>query len=82
MPEDVTIFGMKIKVDVSKVSHGKLTSLPENMISLKILILKNYGKTGFLMCISSYCIACITNKILKRSNCFHFWLMKIVFHLQ
>ena len=26
MPENVTIFGMKITVDVSKVSHGKLTS--------------------------------------------------------
>ena len=70
MPEDVTIFGMKIKVDVSKVSHGKLSSLPENMISLKILILKNYAKTGFLMCISSYCIACIYQQNTKEKQLF------------
>ena len=70
MSEDVTIFGMKIKVDVSKVSHGKLTSLPENMISLKILILKNYAKTGFLMCISSYCIACIYQRNTKEKQLF------------
>ena len=70
MPEDVTIFGMKIKVDVSKVSHGKLTSLPENMISLKILILKNYAKTGFLMCVSSYCIACIYQQNTKEKQLF------------
>ena len=70
MPEDVTIFGMKIKVDVSKVSHGKLTSLPENMISLMILILKNYGKTGFLMCISSCCIACIYQQNTKEKQLF------------
>ena len=70
MPENVTIFGMTIKVDVSKVSHGKLTSLPENMISLKTLILKNYGKTGFLMCISSYCIACIYQQNTKEKQLF------------
>ena len=70
IPENVTIFGMTIKVDVSKVSHGKLTSLPENMISLKTLILKNYGKTGFLMCISSYCIACIYQQNTKEKQLF------------
>ena len=64
MPESVTIFGMKINVDVSKVSHGKLISI--SLISLKTLILKNYGKTGFLMCISSYCIACIYQKNIKE----------------
>lgn len=61
---------MKIKVDVSKASHGKLTSLHENMISLKTLILKNYGKTGFLMCISSDCIACIYQQNTKEKQLF------------
>ena len=68
MPESVTIFGMKINVDVSKVSHGKLISI--SLISLKTLILKNYGKTGFLMCISSYCIACIYQQNTKEKQLF------------
>ena len=54
----VTIFGIKINLDVEKLSHRKLTKLPESQISLKTLILRNNGKTEFLMCISSYCAAC------------------------
>ena len=58
-PNSVTIFGIKINVDVDKLSHGKLAKLSESRISLKTLILRNNGKTGFLMWISSYCAACI-----------------------
>ena len=46
-------------IDVDKLSHRKLNELPKSRISLKTLILRNNGKTEFLMCISSYCAACI-----------------------
>ena len=55
----VSIFGIKINVDVDKLSHRKLTKLPESRISLKTTILRNNGKTEFLTWISSYCAACI-----------------------
>ena len=55
----VIIFGIKINIDVDKLSHRKLNELPKSRISLKTLILRNNGKTEFLMCISSYCAACI-----------------------
>ena len=55
----VTIFGIKINVDVDKLSHRKLTKLPESRISLETLILRKNGKTEFLMWISSYCADCI-----------------------
>ena len=41
----VTIFGIKINVDVDKLSHRKLTKLPESRISLETLILRKNGKT-------------------------------------
>lgn len=42
------------------VNQGELSNLIESRISLETLILRNHtGKTGFLMWISSYCIACI-----------------------
>ena len=59
IPNIVTIFGIKINVDVDKLSHRKLTKLLESRISLKTLILWNNGKTEFLMWISSYSVACI-----------------------
>ena len=55
----VTIFGININIDVDKLSHGKLAKLAESRISLKTLILRSNGKTGFLMWISRYCVACI-----------------------
>ena len=55
----VKIFGIKINIDVDKLSHRKLNELPKSRISLKTLILRNNGKTEFLMCISSYCAVCI-----------------------
>ena len=54
----VIIFGIKINIDIDKLSHRKLNELPKSRISLKTLILRNNGKTEFLMCISSYCAAC------------------------
>ena len=44
IPISATIFGIKINVDVNKLNHGKLA---ESRISLKTLILRNDGKTGF-----------------------------------
>ena len=38
IPNGVTIFGLKINVDVDKLSHRKSTELVESRISLKILI--------------------------------------------
>ena len=55
----VIIFGIKINIDVDKLSHRKLNELPKSRISLNTLILRNNGKTEFLMCISSYCAVCI-----------------------
>ena len=59
IPNSATIFGVKINVDVDKLSHGKLTKLAEGRISLKTSILRNNRKTGYLICISSYCVAFI-----------------------
>ena len=43
----VIIFGIKINIDVDKLSHRKLNELPKSRISLKTLILRNNGKTEF-----------------------------------
>ena len=60
MPDSVTIFSSEINVYVSEVSHGELNNLTESRISLETLILRNQiVKTGFLMWISSHCIAFI-----------------------
>ena len=60
LPDSVTIFGTGINVQVNEICHGELSNLTESRISLETLILRNHtGKTGFLMWISSYCIACI-----------------------
>ena len=60
LPDIATIFGTRINVHVNEVCHGELSNLNESRISLETLILRNHsGKTGFLMWISSYCIACI-----------------------
>ena len=45
IPYSVIIFGIKINVDVDKLSHRKLTKLAESRISLKTLILRNRWKT-------------------------------------
>ena len=69
LPHSVTIFGTRINVHVSEVCHGELRNLTESRISLETLILRNHtGKTGFLMWISSYCMACIyqQNKKVKQ----------------
>ena len=69
LPDSVTIFGTRINVHVNEVCHGELSNLTESMISLETLILRNHiGKTGFLMWILSYCIACIyqQNKKVKQ----------------
>ena len=58
LPDSVMICGSRINVHVNEVCHGELSNLTESWISLEIL--RNHiGKTGFLMWISSYCIACI-----------------------
>ena len=67
LPDSVTIFGSRTNVHVNEVCHGELSNLTESWISLEIL--RNHiGKTGFLMSISSYCIACIyqQNKKVKQ----------------
>ena len=69
LPDSVTIFGSRINVHVNEVCHGELSNLTESRIFLETLILRNHtGKTGFLMWISSYCIACIyqQNKKVKQ----------------
>ena len=68
-PDSVTSFGIRINVHVNDVCHRELRNLTESWISLETLILRNHtGKTGFLMWISSYCIACIyqQNKKVKQ----------------
>ena len=74
----VTIFGININIDVDKLSHGKLSKLAESRISLKTLILRNNGKTGFLMWISSYCVACIYQQN-TTARFFHYLQMKMEF---
>ena len=60
LPDSVTIFGTNINVHINEVSHGELSNWTESRIFLETLILRNHSrKTGFLMWISSYCIACI-----------------------
>ena len=54
-----------------EVSHGELSNLTESRISSETLILrKQSGKTGFLMWISSYCIACIYQQNTKVKQLF------------
>ena len=54
-----------------EVSHGELSNLTESRISSETLILRNQsGKTGFLMWISSYCIACIYQQNTKVKQLF------------
>ena len=66
LPDSVTIFGTNINVHVNEVSHRELSNLTESRISFETLILRNHtGKTGFLMWISSHCIACIYQKKYK-----------------
>ena len=71
LPDSVTIFGTNINVHVNEVSHRELSNLTESRISLETLILRNHtGKTGFLMWISSYCIACIYQQNTKVKQLF------------
>ena len=59
LPDSVVIFGTRINVHVNEVCYGELSNLTES---------RNHtgsGKTGFLVWISSYCIACFINKIKK-----------------
>ena len=71
LPDSVTIFGTNINVHINEVSHRELSNLTESRISLETLILRNHtGKTGFLMWISSYCIACIYQQNTKVKQLF------------
>ena len=71
LPDNVTIFSTNINVHVNEVSHRELSNLTESRISLETLILRNpTGKTGFLMWISSYCIACIYQQNTKVKQLF------------
>ena len=71
LPDSVIIFGTKINVHVNEVSHEELSNFTESRISLETLILRNHtGKTGFLMWISSYCIACIYQQNTKVKQLF------------
>ena len=71
LTDSFTIFGTNINVHVNEVSHRELSNLTESRISLETLILRNHtGKTGFLMWISSYCIACIYQQNTKVKQLF------------
>ena len=71
LTDSFTIFGTNINVRVNEVSHRELSNLTESRISLETLILRNHtGKTGFLMWISSYCIACIYQQNTKVKQLF------------
>ena len=71
LTDSFTIFGTNINVHVNEVSHRELSNLTESRISLETLILRNpTGKTGFLMWISSYCIACIYQQNTKVKQLF------------
>ena len=66
LPDSVTIFGTKINVHFHEVSHRELRNLTKSRISFQTLILRKHTrKTGFLMWISSHCIACIYQKKYK-----------------
>ena len=71
LPDCVTIFGTNINVHVNEVSHRELSNLTKSKRSLETLILRNHTeKTGFLMWISSYCIACIYQQNTKVKQLF------------
>ena len=71
LTDSFTIFGTNINVHVNEVSHRELSNLTESRISLETLILRNpTGKTGFLVWISSYCIACIYQQNTKVKQLF------------
>ena len=71
LTDSFTIFGTNINVHVNEVSHRELSNLTESRISFETLILRNHtGKTGFLMWISSHCIACIYQKNSKVKQLF------------
>ena len=71
LPDSVTIFGTNINVHINEVSHRDLSNLTESRISFETLILRNNtGKTGFLMWISSHCIACIYHQNTKVKQFF------------
>ena len=71
LTDSFTIFGTNINVHINEVSHRELSNLTESRISLETLILRNpTGKTGFLMWISSYCIACIYQQNTKVKQLF------------
>ena len=66
LPDSVTIFGTNINVHFNEISHRELRNLTESRISFETLNLRNHTrKTGFLMWISSHCIACIYQKKFK-----------------
>ena len=62
--DSVNIFGTKINVHVKEGSQGELNNLTESRISVETLT------TGFLMWISSYCIACIYQQHTKVMQMF------------
>ena len=71
LSDSVTIFGSEINVHVNEASHRELNNLTESRISLETLILRNQiVKTGFLMWISSHCIACICQQNTKVKQLF------------
>ena len=71
LPDSVTIFGTNINVHINEVSNRELSNLTESRISFETLMLRNHtGKTGFLMWISSHCIACICQKNTKVKQLF------------
>ena len=71
LSDSVTIFGSEINVHVNEASHRELNDLTESRISLETLILRNQiVKTGFLMWISSYCIAFIYQQNTKVKQLF------------
>ena len=71
LPDSFTIFGTNINVHLNEVSHRELSNLTESQISLKTLILRNpTGKTGFLVWISSYFIACVYQQNTKVKQLF------------
>ena len=71
LSDSVTIFGSEINVHVNEASHRELNNLTESRISLETLILRNQiVKTGFLMWISSHCIAFIYQQNTKVKQLF------------
>ena len=71
LPDSVTIFGTNINVHINEVSNRELSNLTESRISFETLMLRNHtGKKGFLMWISSHCIACICQQNTKVKQLF------------